>query len=162
MFDKFGEFDSSEELNRAAAAQRKEGDDEAIMAMALENGIDEEDAKDYIGGDVQELVTPLMAAYGKLDIEEKELQPYGIMKDWITYIRIRCSEEPAMAAAVRRKGKSMKGCIGDLLSWSLKNAKELDKEILKRAGISYKVTLGIPDMGQAKKIITDYYMGGTS
>ena len=28
MFDKFGEFDSAEELNRAAAAQRDEGDEE--------------------------------------------------------------------------------------------------------------------------------------
>ena len=43
MFDKFGEFDSHEELNRAAAAQLKEGDDEALMALAQENGIDEED-----------------------------------------------------------------------------------------------------------------------
>lgn len=162
MFDKFGEFDSCEELNRAAAAQLKEGDDQALVALALENGIDEEDVKDYIDGEVQELATPLMAAYGKLDIEEKKLKPYGIMKDWITYIRIRCSEEPAMAAAVRRKGKSLKGCIGDLLSWSLKNAREVDREVLKRAGIAYKVTLGIPDMGEAKKIITDYYMGAAS
>ena len=30
MFDKFGEFDSADEMNRAAAAQRKEGDNEAI------------------------------------------------------------------------------------------------------------------------------------
>ncbi len=162
MFDKFGEFDSCEELNRAAAAQLKEGDDQALVALALENGIDEEDVKDYIDGEVQELATPLMAAYGKLDIEEKELKPYGIMKDWITYIRIRCSEDPVMAAAVRRKGKSLKGCIGDLLSWSLKNAREVDREVLKRAGIAYKVTLGIPDMGQAKKIITDYYMEAAS
>lgn len=159
MFEKFGEFDSCEELNRAAAAQMKEGDDEALLALALENGIDEEDVKDYINGDVQELATPLMAAYGKLDIEEKELGAYGIMKDWITYIRIRCSEEPAMAAAVRQKGKRLKGCIGDLLAWSLENAREVDKEVLKRAGISFKVTLGIPDMAQAKYIITKYYLG---
>ena len=62
MFDKFGEFDSCEELNRAAAAQLKEGDDQALVALALENGIDEEDVKDYIDGEVQELATPLMAA----------------------------------------------------------------------------------------------------
>ena len=28
MFDKFGEFDSVEELNRAAAAQKAEGDEQ--------------------------------------------------------------------------------------------------------------------------------------
>ena len=65
MFDKFGEFDSCEELNRAAAAQFKEGDDEALIALAEENGIDREDVQDYIDGIAGELATPLMAAYGK-------------------------------------------------------------------------------------------------
>ena len=69
MFDKFGEFDSADEMNRAAAAQRKEGDNEAILAIAEENGIDREDAIDFIDGCVAAFVTPLMAAYGKLDIE---------------------------------------------------------------------------------------------
>ena len=40
MFEKFGEFDSSEEINRAAAAQLKEGDIEAVYAIAEENGLD--------------------------------------------------------------------------------------------------------------------------
>ena len=162
MFDKFGEFDSHEELNRAAAAQLKEGDEEALMALAQENGIDEEDVKDYINGDIQELSTPLTAALGKREVEAGELKPYGIMEDWITYIKIRCSEEPAMALAVRRKEKSLKTCMAALLTWSLKNAREVDKGILKKAGISYRVTLGIPGMAQAKKIITQYYLGGES
>lgn len=34
MFEKFGEFDSAEELNRAALAQRNEGDAEAVRALA--------------------------------------------------------------------------------------------------------------------------------
>ena len=38
MYDKFGEFDSAEELNRAAAAQLREGDTEAIYIIAKENG----------------------------------------------------------------------------------------------------------------------------
>ena len=44
MFDKFGEFDSVEELNRAAAAQKAEGDEQALVLLAQENGIDKEDA----------------------------------------------------------------------------------------------------------------------
>lgn len=59
MFDKFGEFDSADEMNRAAAAQRKEGDNEAILAIAEENGIDKEDAMDFIDGCVAAFVTPL-------------------------------------------------------------------------------------------------------
>lgn len=42
MFEKFGEFDSCEELNRAAAAQLAEGDTDAIYTIAEENGIDRE------------------------------------------------------------------------------------------------------------------------
>lgn len=159
MFDKFGEFDSADEINRAAAAQRKEGDNEAILAIAEENGIDREDAIDFIDGCVAAFVTPLMAAYGKLDIEAKELQPYEIMEVWLQYIKLRCAEEPEMAVAVRRKGKSLKGCIAALLEWSMKNQRPVDSEILKAVGINYKVTLGIPGMGRAKKIITEYYLG---
>lgn len=159
MFDKFGEFDSADEMNRAAAAQRKEGDNEAILAIAEENGIDKEDAMDFIDGCVAAFVTPLMAAYGKLDIEAKELKPYEIMEDWLQYIKLRCAEEPEMAVAVRRKGKSLKGCIAALLEWSMKNQRPVDSEILKAVRINYKVTLGIPGMGRAKKIITEYYLG---
>ena len=159
MFDKFGEFDSADEMNRAAAAQRKEGDNEAILAIAEENGIDREDAIDFIDGCVAAFVTPLMAAYGKLDIEAKEMKPYEIMEDWLQYIKLRCAEEPEMAVAVRRKGKSLKGCIAALLEWRMKNQRPVDSEILKAVKINYKVTLGIPGMGRAKKIITEYYLG---
>ena len=50
LFEKFGEFDSAEELNRAAAAQLAEGDIDAIYEIAEENGLDREDAEDYIDG----------------------------------------------------------------------------------------------------------------
>jgi len=160
LFEKFGEFDSAEEINRAAAAQLAEGDTEAIYTLAKENGIDVEEADDFIDGLTKELCGPLMAANGKLDVEEAELQPYEIMKDWVQYIRARCLEVPEMALAVRRKGKTLRGCIAELLKWSFSNAKDVDKDILKAAGISApRVTLGIPGMGQAKKIITEYYMG---
>ena len=164
MFDKFGEFDSFEEINRAAAAQLKEGDLEAVMAIAEENGIDKEDAEDYIDGAVDSLVNPLMAALGKLAVEEKDLKPYEIMNDWISYIRIRCAESQEVALAVRKKGKSLKGCIGTLLQWSFQHAKPVDAEIVKAAGlpanVQNRVTIGIPGMGQAKKLITEYYLEG--
>lgn len=159
MFEQFGEFDSCEELNRAAAAQLAEGDTDAIYTIAKENGIDREDAEDYIDGLVPELVTPLMAAYGKLAVEKKELKLEGIMEDWMEYIRIQCRDDGRMAAAVRKKGKSLKGCIAVLLGWSLEHAKPVPEEILKECKISYRVSLGIPGMGQAKKMIREYYMG---
>lgn len=159
MFEKFGEFNSHKEINRAAAAQLAEGDEEAIYLIAAENGIDREDAEDYIDGTIGELTTPLTAAYGKLQVEAAELKPYEIMADWLEYIRLRCIEDPNMALAVRQKGKCLKGCIAALLAWSLKNAQPVDPEILKACKINYKVTLGIPGMGRAKQIITEYYLG---
>ena len=159
MFDRFGEFDSAQEINEAVAAQLAEGDTEAIYVIAEENGIDKEDAEDFIDGAVDELVNPLMAAFGKLKIEEKELKPYEIMEDWLSYIRVRCEEDERMAAAVRKKGKSVRGCIGALLVWSFRNQHPIDKDMLKAAGVNNRCTLGIPGMARAKQIITEYYMG---
>lgn len=160
MFDKFGEFDSAAGLNAAAEGLMKEGDTESLYILAEENGIDREDAQDYIDGSVHELANALMAAYGKLAVESEELKPREIMDDWMQYIKVRCQEDSKMAAAVRRKGKSLKGCIGELLKWSFKNQIPIEKEILNAAGVSAsKVTLGIPGMGTAKKIITEYYLG---
>lgn len=158
MFDKFGEFDSVEELNEAAAGQLAQGDTEAIYILAEENGIAKIDAEDYINGDVPELASAMMAAFGKLEVEAKELQIKGIMEDWLSYIKQCCTNQDT-ARAVRRTGKSLKGCIAELLKWSFKNQVDIDKEILKACGIDQKVTLGIPGMGTAKKIITEYYLG---
>ena len=164
MFEKFGEFDSYEEINRAAAAQLEEGDTEAIYAIAEENGIDREDAEEYIDGDAAELVTALMAAQGKLKIETTELQPKEIMADWLDYIQIQCFEDQEMRLAVRRKGKSLKECIGKLVKWSLDHAENVDKDIIKAAGLpswaQNGCKLGIPGMGTAKQLIKEYYLGG--
>lgn len=163
MFEKFGEFDSAEELNRAAAGQKAEGDIEALIALAVENGIDKEDAQDYADGCMDELCNPLVAAMGKIEVESQELKPYEIMEDWVEYIKMRCSESEEIAAAVRRKGKSLKGCIAELMTWSFENAKPVDKDIIGTAKKSVKtlpdrISLGIPGIGTAKKLITEYYM----
>lgn len=164
MFEKFGEFDSYEEINRAAAAQLAEGDEEAVYAIAEENGIDREDAEEYIAGDAAELVTALMAANGKLQIEAAELRPKEIMVDWLGYIRIQCVEDQEMRLAVRRKGKSLKECIGKLVAWSLEHAEPVDKDVIKAAGLpswaQNGCKLGIPGMGTAKQLIKEYYLGG--
>lgn len=159
MFDKFGEFDSVEELNRAAAGQKAEGDMKALIALAVENGIDKEDAEDYMDGAVDELATPLTAALGKIKVECEELKPKEIMEDWVEYIKIQCMEKPEIAKQVRKSGKSLEKCIAKLLKWSFSNAYDIPDEISKEAGIkSKRVKLGIPGMGRAKKIIDEYYM----
>ena len=160
MFERFGEFGSAEEINETAVNLRREGDTESIMELAEENGIEAEIAEVFIAGDLLYLCDAMTAAIGKIDVECRELKPKEIMQDWTEYIKARCFEDGRMAAAVRAKGKSLKGCIAALLGWSFGNQIPVDKDILKEAKVSAgRVTLGIPGIGTAKRIITDYYMG---
>ena len=161
MFEKFGELNSFGEINELAENLFNEGDTESLKAMAKENGIQNEFVQMYLQGDIPVLCDPLTAAMGKIDVEVEELKPKEIMEDWVEYLRGQCMENKILAYQVRKKGKSLKGCIAALLKWSFSNRQQIDKDIIKAAGISvYNVTLGIPGMARAKKIITDYYMEG--
>ena len=160
MFEKFGEFDSYEEINELAENLFNEGDIESLKAMASENGIPSDFVEMYLQGDIPVLCDPLTAALGKIDVEVAELKPKEIMEDWVEYLRGQCMENEIMAHQVRKKGKSLKGCIAALLKWSFANHVPVGQDILKEAGVKAgKVTLGIPGMARAKKIITEYYMG---
>ncbi len=160
MFDKFGEFDSAEEINETAAGLLEEGDLEGLREMAKENGFDEDDVQDYIDGIYPELANTYTAAWNKLDVEMKELKVCEIMEDWVEYIRIKMEEEEEMQRAIRKKGKSLQGCIAALMKWGFKHQYPISNEIMKEAGVTAsKVTLGIPGMGTAKKVITKYYLG---
>lgn len=160
MFEKFGELSSFEEINELAENLFNEGDTDSLKVMAKENGIQEDFAEMYLKGEIPVLCDALTAALGKIDIEAAELKPKEIMEDWVEYLRGQCMEHEELALQVRKKGKSLKACIAALLSWSFKNQQPVDKDIIKAAGVKAgKVTLGIPGMGRAKKIITEYYMG---
>ena len=161
MFKKFGEFDSCEEINELAINLSNEGDTRSIYALAQENGIPREIAEMFVTGDVPELCDAMTAAIGKIDIECAALKPEEIMADWVEYIKACCFGSEEMAQAVRRKGKSLEGCTAELLRWSFGHQKEIDRKILKAAKVTAgRVTLGIPGMATAKRIIRDYYMGG--
>lgn len=161
MFDKFGEMDSCEEINELAENLFNEGDTESLEAMAKENGIQRGFVEMYLQGDIPVLCDPLTAALGKIDVETAELKPKEIMEDWVEYLRGQCMENELLARQIRKKGKSLKGMIGALLKWSFGNQQQIDKDIIKAAGVKAgRVTLGIPGMGRAKQIIRDYYLGG--
>ena len=161
MLDKFGEMDSFGEINELADNLFNEGDAASIKTMAKENGIDKEYVDMYLAGDIPVLCDAMTAALGKIDVEVADLKPKEIMEDWVEYLRGQCAENEILAFNIRKKGKTLKGCIAALLSWSFKNQQTIDKDIIKAAGVSAgKVTLGIPGMTRAKQIITDYYMGG--
>lgn len=158
MFELFGNMDSAEEINKTAEGLKAEGDIENLKKLAEENGIPVEMAELYIAGEIDWLADTMTAAMGKIDIEEKDLKPVEIMKDWTEYLKSQCMENEQLAAAIRRKDKSLKGCMGELLKWSYKNMQDVDTDIQKAAGFSGKVKLGIPGMGRAKTIMKEYYM----
>ena len=86
------------------------------------------------------------------------------MAVWLDYFQIQCFVDPEMRLAVRRKGKSLKECIGKLVKWSLEHDENVDKDIIKAAGLpewaQKGCKLGIPGMGTAKQLIKEYYLGG--
>lgn len=161
MFDRFGEFDSWEELNQAAEGQKENGDFEALKALAKENGIDAEDAQDYIDGLFDELCNPSTAAIGKITLEKKEMELKEIMADWADYIIKEAIDDPKMAIAVRKKDKSLAGAIGAVLkeSWNIKE--KIPEEIREAAGIKdASVEMGVPGYATVTRILRDYYIGG--
>ena len=72
MFEKFGEFNSAEEINAEAEIMKLTGEVHKVIELAVENGIDKEDAKDFTDSLVPVLCTPLMAALGKLKVEAEK------------------------------------------------------------------------------------------
>jgi hypothetical protein len=152
MFDKFGEFDSAEEINQAAAGLKAEGDNDNILIIAKENGLDQEFAQAYIDGEIPELTNTLMAAVGKIELERKNVKAKllsGITDDLVNYILTSCMDNQ-FASTVRKKGKSLNEC----LSYCEKKLTEIAKQQAKgerSIGLSVRNT----DVYSMEK---DYYM----
>ncbi len=72
MFDRFGEL-TIEEINQMAEGFRTEGDKESLFALAQENGIDREDAEDFLEEYVPELATPYLAAMARVEVWRREI-----------------------------------------------------------------------------------------
>ncbi len=160
MWERFGEMGNYKDINELAENLFNEGDLDSLKAMAAENGIPKEFVEMYLDGQTPELCDAETAALGKIDVECRDLKPKEIMEDWVEYLRGQVMENELLARSVRKEGKSLKGCIAALLSWSFKNQQTVDKDIIKAAGVNAgRVTLGIPGMARAKQIIREYYMG---
>lgn len=167
MFERFREFDSYEEINTKAAELLTAADTDAVRELAAENGLDPGDAEDYITGAERIFCTALMAAVGKLDLEEKELEIGGILKDWTDLVREMCVDEDGMAAAVRKKGKKLAGCMAALIRFSFESKVQVSDKIVDLTKVTHNgkeekmrkpLYMGVPSRPEAKRIIRDYYM----
>lgn len=156
MFDKFGKM-SYDELIRTAKAEKEEGDEEALIALAQENGLDQEDAEDYMDDMTEVLCTPMEAAVARIEMEAKDLDTGGIWEEWKSCILELCMEDEDLACAVCRKSKSLLGLFGKLLKLGFDSKQQVDKRICKEAGLNDDVYTGIPTRQQVMETIHDYY-----
>lgn len=152
MFEKFGEFGSAEELNMAAEGFLKEGDTASLLALAEENGIDREDAQDYIEGNAECLATPAMAAVGRLEVEKREIQKSTDVNGKIIRMTIwnfvsSMVSEQEMQVAIMKKGKRIQGIYK-----ALENGARKHKS--RNCGVSHGTDR------ELQEIIRAYYING--
>jgi len=160
MFDKFGEL-NYEGLNAAAAGQKAEGDLESLKALAVENGLDPEDAEDYYDAPAGQLCpNPFMAASAKLKIETKDLQLPGLLQDWVNLIIEECQKDDQLSLAVREPQNELLKAMAKILKKSFDTKTRMDDRIVKAAGLNTPIYFGIPGRKDVKQIIREYYLGG--
>lgn len=167
MFEKFGEFDSAEEINTAALEQLRAGNKEAVFQIAEENGLDREDAEDFMNGDLEKLTTTLSAALGKIQRESKEIEIDGVLEDWKNILIEMCAEDMEMAEAVRRKGKRLAEYMARLIAFSFANKRKISDAIVKITKVNHNgnieplkgpLYLGFPNKTEVKRIVREYYL----
>lgn len=156
MFDKFGKM-NYDELIRTAKAEKEEGDEEALIALAQENGLDQEDAEDYMDDLTEVLCTPREAAVARVEMEAKDLEVSGIWEEWKGCVLEMCMQEEDLACAVCRKNRSLLGLFGKLLKLGFDSKQRVDKRICKEAGLNDNVYTGIPTRQQVAETISNYY-----
>lgn len=163
MEKKFGVFKTVEELNRAAAAQKAEGDEEALIALAIENGLDREDAEDYMDGAMDVLCTPYMAAIAKVSLEAKELELKSQLLDWKDYLIQIMTEYPGdkLNNAVFDPNKKLLDVMAKGMKLSSENRIQVDKRIIKAAGLPDSAAyIGMCGRDDLRQIIMSYYLEG--
>lgn len=149
MYEKFGEFDSVEELNKAAAGLKAEGDLESLKELAEENGIDKFDTEDYINGDAETLATLITAASGKLEKEiesMKQDQVKAMCVFYANFVKTVITENEQVAAGIMKKGARIKGIYDAIYEYAQKH----------KSGRCFS---GATTDRQDKELVTAYYTG---
>ena len=159
MERKFGIFNTIEELNMAAAAQKAEGDIEALEALAAENGIEWDDAADFIDDISPALATPLMAAMGKLDLEEEELKLESQLKDWKDFIVLLCTEDPELCHGVFRPDRHLADVLAEGLKYASQHRIVVPEALIKKAGLPAGTAIGMTGRDELRRIAEEYYLG---
>lgn len=164
-------FKTVKELNDKAAELKRAGDLSELVKLAEENGLEKEDAEDYMDSNDPEetLCNETMAAVGKLKMEEQDLKLESQMKDWKEFVVQMILEYPAqhkeedgaaLANAVFNPDKHLIDVLAAGLKLASKNRVTVDRRITKAAGLPESAgQIGMCGRDELKKIILDYYMG---
>lgn len=154
---KLEEFNSYKEINEAAADALAKEDKDRIVRIARDNGLDPEDAESFWLGEIDELTTPLLAAIGKIDIESKDIEIFGIFTDWKGAILDLAQKDEKFAMDVRKNDKNLIDCFAAVLKQESKNRKTIDKRICKAAGLPEGIPMSTLTKIEQINIIKEYY-----
>lgn len=164
-------FKTVKELNDKAAELKNAGDLSELVKLAEENGLEKEDAEDYMDSDDPEdcLCNATMAAIGRLNMEEQDLNLESQMKDWKDFIVQMLTDYPAdhagedrdtLANAVFNPDKKLLDVLAAGLKLSSENRITVDMRIIKAAGLPESTAyIGMCGRDDLKRIILDYYLG---
>ena len=164
-------FKTVKELNDKAAELKSAGDLSELVKLAEENGLEKEDAEDYMDSDDPEdcLCNATMAAIGRLNMQEQDLHLESQMKDWKDFIVQMLSDYPVdhagedrdtLANAVFSPDKKLLDVLAAGLKLSSENRITVDMRIIKAAGLPESAAyIGMCGRDDLKRIILDYYMG---
>lgn len=176
MYEGFGKM-HFDDLNAKAEELANAGDNDAVRQLAKENGLSEELADLYIGGESDYLCEDITdAALGRIDIEADDIGAEEIMGDWADYIRSLIIDRESVAFAVMDPKKSFIGCVGKLAVYSIIHAEPVPSEIIQAMKDSVSdeqlkklhmqknhlnyTKIGMPGVGTAKRLIREYYGEG--
>ena len=161
MFDKFGEFDSAAEINAKAKELLEKDDMNGLVDLALENGLDREDAEDFADGIVEELCTELQAALGKIKVEKEALKLERELADIAGEIEFYGA---SLAAGIRQKGKSLAEYVAKVIDAGYRNAVSIPREITDKLTdvpkqFRAQIKTGMPNKAERIQIMVDYFGG---
>ena len=163
MWERFGRFNSADEINRAAAAQKAEGDEEALVALAIENGFDREDAEDYMDGLTDRFCTTLSAALGRLRVEAEHLDLKNelaeLYEELVSVLMDNGHKEEIMWGIMAR---SLDGYLAKVIDKGYEKAVTPHREILDKVTAipqQYKSQMktGMPSKADRRAIMIEYY-----
>lgn len=146
-------------LNQQAEHLREEGDLKELEKLCEANGIDKEDASDYMEGYISELFTPFILAAAKLKKERDAFKDLPTALSLYTDEIINMAQDKEIAEGILKDNKNLAEALGAIVKQASKTRKAIPKEISKAAGIPENVPMGDVDKPTFEKLIKEYYTG---